>query len=172
MNHIYLIGFMGTGKSTVGRALAQSMNREFTDSDELIVSRDGRSIPTIFTEEGEEYFRKLERRVMADIAAGDEPCVVSCGGGVVLSEENRLTMKNSGTVVWLTASPEEILRRVKADDNRPLLAGKKTLADIENMIDHRRSFYEAAGDLVIDTDNRSVDEIIERIMLLWNTRSH
>ncbi len=164
MNHIYLIGFMGTGKSTVGRALADTMDRKLLDTDELIISRDGRDIPTIFTEDGEEYFRQIERQVVSDISAIREPAVVSCGGGVVLFDENTAAMHSSGRVIWLTASAKEILRRVESDTGRPLLSGKKTIEDIQSLMLSRHGRYEAASDIVIDTDNRSVDEIVKMIL--------
>ncbi len=163
MKHIYLIGFMGTGKSTVGRALAGSLGRRLIDTDDMIVSRDGRDIPTIFAEDKEAFFRELERRVMADIAAMDEPAVVSCGGGVVLSDENIDSMKSSGKVIWLTASENEIYRRVESDTNRPLLAGKKTPEDIKNMMEGRRPRYEKAADITVDTENRTIADIEKMI---------
>ena len=164
MNHIYLTGFMGTGKSTIGDALARHMGRRLLDTDEMIVSRDGRSIPAIFDEEGEPFFRKLERDVISEISAMDEPAVISCGGGVVLSEENVRAMKSSGIVILLTASPGEILRRVESDNNRPLLAEKKTISDIEKMLKSRRDAYEGAADHTIDTEGKSVDEIVKEIV--------
>ncbi len=164
MNHIFLTGFMGTGKSTIGDALARHMGRRLLDTDEMIVSRDGRSIPTIFDEDGEAYFRRLEREVVSAVAVMDEPAVISCGGGVVLSPENVNSMRSSGTVILLTASPEEILRRVESDNNRPLLAEKKTISDIERMLAMRREAYEGAADHTIDTEGKSVDTIVEEIV--------
>ncbi|MCR5097969.1 MAG: shikimate kinase [Lachnospiraceae bacterium] len=150
---------MGTGKSTVGRALATSQGRRLIDTDDMIISRDGRDIPTIFAQDGEAYFRGLEQQVMADIAAMDEPAVVSCGGGVVLRDDNIRTMKSSGTVIWLTAGENEIYRRVVSDTNRPLLAGKKTPEEIKSMMEGRREKYEKAADITIDTENKTAEEI-------------
>ena len=164
MSHIYLIGFMGTGKSTVGRALAKSLGRTLLDTDEMIISRDGRDIPTIFDEDGEAGFRKLEKEVISDIAAMDEECIISCGGGVVLSKENVTAMRSSGRVVWLSASASEILRRVEADENRPLLKGKKTIDDITLMMEKRHDAYAKAADDIIDTEGLLPVEIAEKIM--------
>ena len=164
MQNIYLIGFMGSGKSTVGAALASHLNLTLLDTDEMIVSRDGRDIPAIFDAEGEPYFRRLEREVISKVAAMEEPCVVSCGGGVVLSEANVSAMRSSGQVIWLTAPAEEILCRVESDTNRPLLSGKKTLSDIETMMESRHAAYTAAADISIDTAGRGVEDIVSEIV--------
>lgn len=164
MEHIYLIGFMGTGKSTVGAALAKKTDRRLLDTDEMIIERDGRSISAIFETDGEAFFRRLESDVIREIASMDESCVVSCGGGAVLLEENVKAMKSSGRIVWLNASPAEILRRVSSDNKRPLLEGKKTVSDIETMMEKRRSVYEKAGDIVIETDHMSIGDIVDKIM--------
>ena len=170
MNHIYLIGFMGTGKSTVGRALAEDMGCRLLDTDEMIISRDGRDIPTIFAVDGEDYFRGIESDVMADIAAMTEPVVVSCGGGVVLSDKNITAMRSSGYVVWLTASAKEILRRVETDTSRPLLADKKSVEDINSMIEARRARYEAAADIAVDTEKNSGEIVLSLIKEGYGSR--
>ena len=158
--HIYLIGFMGSGKSTIGAALSQSTGRRLLDTDELIVERDGRDIPAIFEESGEPFFRKIEREALNDVASMDEGCIVSCGGGVVLSQENVELMQASGRIVWLVASSREILRRVASDTSRPLLSGKKTLQDIETMMEERHDAYAGAADITVDTDGMGIDEIV------------
>ena len=164
MQNIYLIGFMGSGKSTVGAALASHLNLTLLDTDEMIVSQDGRDIPTIFDVSGEQYFRQLEREVISEVAGAPSPCVVSCGGGVVLSEANVSAMRSSGQVIWLTAPAEEILCRVESDTNRPLLSGKKTLSDIETMMESRHAAYTAAADISIDTAGRGVEDIVSEIV--------
>ncbi len=164
MGRIYLIGFMGTGKSTVGRELEARLGYELIDTDEMIVSRDGRDIPAIFNISGESYFRKLESEVIADIAEKEGNYVVSCGGGVVLSEANTKLMRSSGRVIWLLASPKEILRRLENDSGRPLLQGKKTLSDIEAMMESRYEAYKKAAHGTVDTDGADVSEIASRII--------
>lgn len=166
MGHIYLIGFMGSGKSTVGAALARAAGYTLFDTDELIISRDGRTIPDIFSESGEPFFRRIESEVISDIADMTESAVVSCGGGVVLAPTNVLAMKRSGRIIWLTASSGEILRRVSADESRPLLSGKKTIADIEKLMAARHERYEDAADVMVSTDGRSVDDIVGEILQL------
>lgn len=163
MKNIFLIGFMGSGKSTVASALANGYGMEVIEMDELIVQREGMSIPDIFEKKGEEYFRSAETNLLIEIQA-QESKVVSCGGGVVLREQNVEEMKKSGRIVLLTAKPETILERVKDDDNRPLLRGNKNVEFIRNMMEKRRPKYEAAADVIIETDGKSAEEICKEIL--------
>lgn len=163
-SNIFLIGFMGTGKSTVAshfeKKYAEMQNIEM---DEMIAEKERRSIPQIFAEEGEEYFRNLETQYLKELAQSKNQ-IVSCGGGIVLREENASLMKESGYVILLTASPEEILARVKNDEGRPLLKGRKNVAAIAELLEGRRMKYEMAADFVINTDGKTADEICEEIM--------
>lgn len=154
---------MGTGKSTVASYLAKQYGLGIVEMDQEIVEREGKSIEDIFATQGETYFRDIESKLLDDIQS-EKNKVVSCGGGVVLREQNVEVMKKSGHIILLTASPETILGRVKDDEARPLLKGNKTVAFIQAMMDKRRPYYENAADVTIDTDNKTVADICEEII--------
>ena len=164
--NIFLIGFMGCGKSTVAAKLNQMYGMHVVEMDQEISKRQKMSIPEIFEQYGEEYFRNLESALLEEIATGSRQ-VVSCGGGVVLREDNVAEMKKSGHIVLLTAKPENVLKRVQKDDNRPILKGRKTVEDIQTLMEARREKYEGAADIVVATDDKNIaeicDEIIQRI---------
>ena len=164
--NIFLIGFMGCGKSTVAAKLNQMYGMHVVEMDQEISKRQKMSIPEIFEQYGEEYFRNLESALLEEIATGSGQ-VVSCGGGVVLREDNVAEMKKSGHIVLLTAKPEKVLTRVQKDDNRPILKGRKTVEDIQTLMEARREKYEGAADIVVATDDKNIaeicDEIIQRI---------
>ena len=163
MKNIFLIGFMGSGKSTVASCLAKNYGMEIIEMDQLIVEREGMSIPDIFAQKGEPYFREAETNLLIEIQS-EQNKVVSCGGGVVLREKNVEEMKKSGEIVLLSAKPETILERVKNDDNRPLLRGNKNVEFISDMMEKRRPKYESAADVVVWTDGKKVDAICEEII--------
>lgn len=156
--NIFLIGFMGVGKSTVAEYLNQNYDMKVVEMDQVIAEREGKSISEIFAENGEEYFRNLETKLLVDLQS-EQNVVISCGGGVVMREENVREMKKNGCVVLLTAKPETILERVKEDDGRPLLQGNKNVEFITVMMEKRREKYCAAADVVIETDGRNAKEI-------------
>ena len=160
--NIFLIGFMGCGKSTVASKLQKRYGMEVVEMDQLLSERQGMSIPDIFETYGETYFRDLESALVAEIRKMENQ-VVSCGGGVVLREQNVAKMKENGQIVLLTANPETILERVKDDENRPVLKGKKTVEGITELMEARREKYEAAADIVIHTDKKPVSEICEEL---------
>lgn len=161
--NLFLIGFMGTGKSTVAAELSARLFRDVLEMDETIEKRRGMSIPDIFSRHGEPYFRQLETSLLKE--TGDTGnCIVSCGGGVALRKENVEEMKKSGKIVLLTARPETILLRVMDDDSRPLLQGHKNTADITALIESRRTAYEAAADIIVATDDKTAPEIAEEIL--------
>ncbi|GAB6138829.1 shikimate kinase [Halanaerobaculum tunisiense] len=160
--NIALIGFMGTGKSTVGRKLALRLDYQFVDLDEQIIACDGRKIPTIFAQDGEAYFRDLETEVTAQVAQQDSQ-VIATGGGIVLREENIAYLKENGIVILLQATPEEILQRTQDDDNRPLLDVENPLAKIKSMLKQRQEQYDCTP-YQIDTTGLSVVEVVEEIM--------
>ena len=163
MRNIFLIGFMGCGKSTVAVELQNLYRMQVREMDQMIVDRAQMSIPQIFEKYGEGYFRDLESKLLKEIGA-DSNQVVSCGGGVVLRQENVLEMKQSGNIVLLTAKPETILVRVLEDNNRPILQGKKTVKDISELMEKRREKYEMAADIVLETDDKSIQEICEEVI--------
>src|SRR3989304_5077205 len=120
MRNIYLTGFMGTGKTSVGREIALMLDLKFIDLDELIVKNEGRSINDVFAKNGEPYFRKIEKETLKEVSQGAGQ-VVSCGGGIVIDPENITIMKQSGRFIALFARPEVIFERIKKETHRPLL---------------------------------------------------
>lgn len=166
MKNIFLIGYMGTGKSSVAAHMAMAYSMDVLEMDEMIALREGMSISDIFTTRGEEYFRDAETKVLQEICLQDNK-VVSCGGGVVLRKKNVEEMRKGGKIVLLSAKPETILERVKDDDSRPLLKGNKTVDFISEMMEKRRETYEGAADIIIQTDHKLVvdicEEMVERI---------
>ena len=162
MKNLFLIGYMGTGKSTVAAHMAKVYGMEVMEMDEMIANREGMSITDIFAKHGEEYFREVETKLLQEICL-QENKVVSCGGGVVLREENIEVMRTGGRIVLLSAKPETILERVKDDNSRPLLEGNKTVAFISEMMDKRREKYEDAADVIIQTDGKLVFDICKEL---------
>ena len=159
-----LIGFMGVGKSTAGRVLAERTGRVFIETDALIEKKAGKTIPEIFCEDGEDAFRELEAQVVQEAGEGEKQ-VIACGGGVVLNRINIDRLKKGSVIVWLTASPRIILERTaKEEGTRPLLKDKD-VADIEAFLESRRPLYEQAADYRVDTDNGDIGEIVERILI-------
>ncbi len=161
--NIFLIGFMGCGKSTVAAELNQAYGMYVVEMDQEISVRQKMSIPEIFEQYGEEYFRDLESDLLKKIQVGSNQ-VISCGGGVVLREQNVAEMKKNGKIVLLTAKPENILRRVIGNDDRPVLKGRKTVKDISELMEARREKYESAADVIVATDDKRIIEICEEIM--------
>jgi shikimate kinase len=160
--NVILTGFMGTGKSTVGKLLAAQLKYSFRDLDSLIVEKEGKSINTIFADRGESYFREVESSVLRSVLQ-ESSQVVSTGGGAVLRQENRDFMHNSGVIVNLTASPEILLQRLHSDEERPLLRDLKSLAQIQKLLMDRESYY-AAADIRIDTDGKNVEDVARDIL--------
>lgn len=163
--NIYLIGFMGAGKSSVSRAMTEISGLNEVDMDAAIVSREGMTIPEIFEKKGEEYFRKAETEVLKELA-GKQGVIVSCGGGTILKEENRKLMKESGEVVFLSASPETIYERVKNGKNRPLLNGHMDVEYIRGLMEKRMPSYQQAKTMEIITDGKLPQKIAEEIFTI------
>ncbi len=161
--NIFLIGFMGCGKSTVAAKLNRMYGMNVVEMDQMLAKQQKMSIPEIFEKYGEEYFRDLESELLTKIQKGSNQ-VVSCGGGVVLREQNVAEMKKNGHIVLLTAKPESVLKRVQGNDDRPILKGKKNVQDIAQLMEKRREKYEAAADFVVATDDKQVRAICEEIM--------
>lgn len=160
MANIVLAGFMGTGKSAVGRFLSRSLGLDFIDLDELIEKEAGASIPEIFSDRGEARFREMEAGIIERLASGGygDGLVVSTGGGAVVNPHNRKKLKSWGALVCLTASVEEILRRVGHRDNRPLLAGEDRREAAQRLLSERADAYRDC-DLTIDTTVLSIEQI-------------
>lgn len=161
--NIVLIGFMGTGKSTVSDCLHSMFGMKVVEMDQVIAEREQMSIPDIFAAYGEEYFRGLETRLLVEMQSRKNT-VVSCGGGAALRERNVAEMKKNGKVVLLTASPETVYERVKDDGGRPLLEGRKDVKGISELMEQRRAKYEAAADIVINTDNKTARQVCEELV--------
>lgn len=163
--NLYLVGFMGTGKSTVGRQVAQRLRMNAIDSDHEIERRAGTPIAQIFAEQGEAAFRRLEREF---IEAGHPTHgqVVACGGGLVLQDGMISALRRRGVVVCLTASPETILRRTETNRNRPLLNVDDPLKTIREMLAQRNPIYRSAGTEVL-TDSRSLSEIVAHVHRIY-----
>lgn len=163
---VWLIGMMGAGKSTVGRALAARAGWAVVDTDNLIEQRAGRSVAELFSEVGEGQFRRQESELVAELAGVAGPVVVSVGGGAVLWEANRATMRRSGTVVWLRATPEVLARRLGRGDGRPLLSrtgGRQDLLGrIEVLAAERDPLYRQAAHLVVDVGQTSAHDVARR----------
>lgn len=163
MNNIFLIGYMGTGKSTVADFLSKHYDMKLLEMDEMIEEQEGMTISDIFSQYGEDYFRNVETKLLMQIQSLDNR-VVSCGGGVVLRTQNVEEMRKSGHIVLLSAKPETILERVKNDESRPLLQGNKNIEFIGDMMEKRRNKYESAADLIIHTDEKQVADICNEIL--------
>ena len=161
--NIVLIGFMGSGKSTISDYLSTMFDMKLVEMDQVIAEKEGMSIPDIFSTYGEEYFRNLETNLLKELQTG-ESCIISCGGGVALRQENVVEMKKNGRVVLLTASPETIYERVKDSNDRPILEGNKNVEFIADMMEKRREKYEAAADVVVQTDNKTILQICEELI--------
>ena len=161
--NIFLIGFMGAGISSISDYLKNALAMDVVEMDQCIVERQGMSISDIFETYGEEYFRELETNLLIEMQSQSN-VVVSCGGGVPMRERNVVEMKKNGRVVLLTAKPETILERVKDNHDRPLLDNNKTVPFIADLMEKRRAKYEAAADIVIETDGKSELEICEEMI--------
>lgn len=161
--NILLIGFMGTGKTTISKCLSKLLQMQEVDTDQLVVKKEGFSIPELFEKYGEPYFREAETSVLKELEM-DKGLIVSCGGGIVLKEENLASMRKQGKIVLLTATPETILDRVKEDTNRPILQGNMNVEFIESLLNKRKERYLEAADLIISTDGRSIEEICQEII--------
>ena len=162
MKNIFLTGFMGCGKTSVGRILAAKLGYRFVDLDQVIVERAGASINEIFASHGEPAFRSLESGALAEVA-GRTGVVVSTGGGAVIAEGNRSVMRRSGAIVNLTATAEAIAARVSGDSERPLLKDDASVERIRTMLGGREGFY-ADADLRIDTTGKTVEAVAAEIV--------
>lgn len=168
MKNIVLTGFMGTGKTEVGRELARLLGMSLLDADEEIVKAEGMPITEIFRQKGEPYFRDLETKIIRELSKRRN-AVISTGGGAVLRQENINALREDGIIVLLTASPETILKRTEHDNSRPLLQVDDPLKKIKELLNARMPYYMKA-DIIIDTEGKTplkiAEEIIEKTKVL------
>lgn len=161
---IALVGFMGTGKTVVGKLLAERLGKEFLELDALIEQKAGKTIPEIFQQEGEVAFRELEIEAAKE-ASRKKNVVIACGGGVVLNKINIDRLKKDCLIVYLTASPRVILERTASDENeRPLLKSDNRALAVKELLRFRKPFYERAADITIDTSKLDIDSVVEQII--------
>ncbi|RKI38817.1 shikimate kinase [bacterium D16-51] len=161
--HIFLIGFMGVGKTTTSKELGIKLGVEERDTDAMIAAQEQRSISEIFEVSGEAYFRQAETRIL-DVLAEEAPCIVSCGGGMAMREENVAKMKKCGMVIFLKASPETIYSHVKDSTHRPLLNGNMNVPYIRQLMEEREPKYQAAADICIETDELMPEQVADKIV--------
>lgn len=164
--NIVLIGFMGSGKSTVGRALAEHMQYAFLDTDSYIEAREGMTIPEIFEQKGESYFRELETTVLHELLKNTHNTIVATGGGLPLAKENSNLLSQLGIVVYLKAGEDTIYNRVKDSGNRPLLQVENPRQRIRELLAKRDGIYENVSDEVLVTDSLTIDQVIGKIRKL------
>ena len=162
-----MIGFMGSGKSTIGIKLSYRLRRVVEDTDKLIVRKTGRNISDIFAKEGEAYFRELETDVLRSLcetcSSKHSPKIFSVGGGTPVREENRPLLRQLGIVVYLRIRPETVYQRLKGDTTRPLLQGDNPQEKIRTLLEARKEAYESCADLVIDVDDKEAVVILDLI---------
>ena len=160
MKHIVLIGFMGSGKSTMGRLIANKLNCPFVDTDHYIEKKEGRSISEIFADDGEEYFRNLETETVKELLMQKEKTVIAFGGGTPLKEENReLLRKAEAYVVFLKVTGNEAYERLKGDTQRPLLNVANPREKIDSLLEVRNPIYESVSDYVLLEEKKTLDDI-------------
>lgn len=165
MKNIILIGYMGCGKTTVGKSIAKATKYIFADTDEMIVAQQGRSISDIFAQDGEPAFRDMETALLVKmLTEKNDTRVISTGGGMPVQKENQQLLRQLGTVVYLRVKPETVYERIKGDTTRPLLQCENPMERIREMIKSRGPAYEAAAELVIDVDNLTQQEAAEQII--------
>lgn len=159
---VVLVGMMAAGKSEVGELLAEQLGYDFVDTDRILSDRAGKSIPKIFKEEGEVIFREMEKDVIAGLK-DTKTTVIATGGGAVLDKENRTILGGLGHLVYLKASPRELYLRVKNDRGRPLLNVPNPQQELERILAQREMVYESS-DIIIDTEDLNVDEVVEQLI--------
>ena len=164
--NIVLFGFMGVGKTTIGRLLSEEIGYKFIDVDEEITSTTGRQIKTIFELEGEAAFREIEKSVIKDISGGDQ-LVIACGGGAVLDSENVDNLKRNSKLVLLTADIDEIMKRTNNDDSRPLLNALDRREKAESILRHRMPLYLELADESVDTTGKTPRRVVKEIIKKW-----
>jgi shikimate kinase len=168
MQALWLVGMMGSGKTTVGRLVSRHTGLEFLDTDFLIESQQEQPIGSIWETGGEERFRDLESQQINRIAVSGEGAVVATGGGVVLRATNITTMRDCGMVVWLSAEPDELWSRVADSETRPLLLDAPDQRRLAEILKGRRRLYRAAAHFIVETGSRDAEDVAQEVAELWN----
>jgi shikimate kinase len=163
-HNLVITGFMATGKTSVAQALANNLGKKYVSTDNLIVKKANKSITKIFEEDGEIKFRELEIEIVKMVSEMDD-VVVDCGGGIVLNWINVARLKEKGIIVLLTAPVDRILERSSSSTERPLLNVQNTREKVVELLKFREPFYERAADVIIDTTNLSIDDIVTKILV-------
>lgn len=166
---LYLIGFMGSGKSTVSRFLSETLKVPKIEMDEMLVGRAGKPITRIFAEDGEEVFRQMETQLLEEIGAG-APAIVSCGGGVVLRPQNVEIMKRTGIILMLSATPETIFQRVRHSTKRPILNGNMNVEFIAELMAKREPVYRAAADVTVVIDGKTSEIVAGEVVAMLRSK--
>ena len=166
MKNIVLMGFMGAGKTTIGKKLSSALKYEFIDTDEWIEKEQGRKISDIFAEDGEAAFRDMETDLLKRLQNRTEKFVLSIGGGMPVREENRALLRNLGAVIYLKTSKEEIIRRVLGSRNRPLLQGGDLEKKVTNLMCAREQIYMETAHVEVITDEKNPKKVVEEILTL------
>lgn len=164
MNHIILIGFMGAGKTTIGKKLARKLEVQFVDTDEMVETQTGRKISDIFAEDGEAFFRNLETDMLHQLMQREERCVIAVGGGLPMQPVNRPLLKELGKVVFLEADIEALMQRLRGDTSRPKLQGGDLRERIETLMDQRLEVYLETADIRVSTDTQGFSQILQEIV--------
>lgn len=166
-NNLILIGFMGSGKTTVGSRLSACLQAPFMDTDAWIEENQRRTVPEIFAAEGEAFFRQLETTCLESLLKGKEEGIIATGGGILVKEENRPLLRQLGRIIYLRVSPEEAEKRLSGDQTRPLLLSGKPSEKIRELLAVREEMYLQAADLVVDTAKKQPEEIAAEILHKW-----
>ena len=165
MDSIVLIGFMGAGKTTIGKKLSGE-GFLLLDTDECIEKKENMKISDIFAEKGEEYFRNLETKLLEELCKDNRKIVLSCGGGMALRSQNRELLKKIGKVIYLKISSDTVLERLKKDTSRPLLQGEDRMNKVKTLMKQREEFYLQAADYVIKADDKAPSQHAKELLEL------
>lgn len=163
-NNYILIGYMGCGKSTIGKKLSEILNIKLVDTDARIEERQGMTVSEIFATKGEPFFRDLETGTLQELLEEKESMVISVGGGLPLREENRRLLQRLGKVIYLKAEPETIYNRVKGDTTRPLLQTENPMGKIREMLGQREEKYQTAADKIVIVDDKEISKIVYEVL--------